>query len=211
MVHYYFEAVTPNGHIRKKFLRAKDKKDADKQLRNSGLRPILIERARVTQRKKRERKIEIRRIMQRTGLFVTGISLVGGIGTYLIVLDLTSVQKLDVKALSRSGMISQSNAMIRADTSEERDFALQLYGHLEANFPECVRGIEIKRGGLMLVDVKLGKGGFRKSDLQTLATTLTRGFQKRFDTTSCLVLIVHENETLVESRYRGGNVTTVSY
>ena len=211
MVHYYFEAVNADGNIRKKILRARDKKDADKQLRNSGLRPILIEKARVTRKKKIERRIEIRRFMQKTLLLVTSFSLVGGVGAYLIVLDLATVEKLDVKALSRSGMISQSNAIIRADTPEERNFARQIYGYLETNYPEAIKGIEIRRKGLMLLDVRLGKGGLRKRDLQTLASTLTRGFQDHFDTATCIVLIVHKDETIAESRFRGGDVTTVLY
>jgi hypothetical protein len=209
MVHYYFEAVSADGHIRKKILKARDKKDADKQLRSSGLRPILIEKARVARRKKLERRMEARRIVRKALLSMATFSLVGGVGTYLIVLDLTSVEKIDVKALSRSGMISQSNAIIRADSPEERDFARQVYGHLETNFPEATSGMEIRPGGLMLVYVRLGPGLLRKSDLKPLATTLTRGFQKRFDLSTCFVLIVHGNKTMVEGRFRNGKVDLV--
>ena len=209
MVHYYFEAVTADGHIRKRILKAIDKKDADKQLRNSGLRPILIERARTTRKKKVEKRMEVRRLMQRTLLLVTTVSLVGGVGAYLIVLDLASVEKLDVKALSRSGMISQSNAIIRGDSPEDRAFARQIYGFLEAKFPEAISGIEVRNKGLMLLDVRLGKGGLRKADIRPLATTLTRGFQQHYDTSTCLVLIAHKNETIAESRFRHGDVKTV--
>jgi len=169
---------------------------------------LFIERARVTRRKRLEKRIEVRRIMQKALLSMATLSLVVVV-IYLIVLDLTSVEKIDVKALSRSGMISQSNAIIRADSPEERDFALQVYGHLETNFPESISGIEIRPGGLMLLYVRLEQGPLRRSDLRPLARTLTRGFQKRFDLSTCIVLIVNENKTVVEGRFRDDTVTLV--
>ena len=54
MPYYYFEAITVDGQVRKKILRARDKKDADKQLRNSGLQPILIESAHAAKKKKQK-------------------------------------------------------------------------------------------------------------------------------------------------------------
>ena len=60
MPYYYFEAITVEGRTRKKVLKARDKKEADKRLRDSGLRPVLIENARVVRKKKQQKAIHTR-------------------------------------------------------------------------------------------------------------------------------------------------------
>lgn len=211
MPYYYFEAVTTDGRVRKKVLKARDKKDADQQLRNSGLHPILIESARVARKKKQEKQIGTRRVVRKTLLFTAGISLVGGIAMYMIVLNFSAVDRFDVQTLSHSGIISQTSSIINAETQEERDFAREIFGIWEMSFPDSVSGIEIKHKGLMLLYLKVGRERFRKEDLRSMATTLTRAFQRRFDTSECMVLIVHEGETIAESRYRNHKVTTSVY
>ncbi len=211
MPYYYFEAVTTDGRVRKKVLKARDKKDADQQLRNSGLHPILIESARIARKKKQEKQIGMRRVVRKTLLFTGGISLVGGIAMYLIVLDLSTVNRFDVQTLSHSGIISQSSNIINAKTQEERDFAREIFGIWETNFPDSVSGIEIKHKGLMLLYLKMEGERFGREDLRAMATTLTRAFQRRFDSSECMVLIVHEDKTIAESRYRNHKVTTSVY
>jgi hypothetical protein len=207
MPYYYFEAVTADGRIRKKHLKAKDKKDADKQLRVLGLRPILIETARVTKKKKQRDQFETRHIVRNRLLFVASISLVVGVAAYLILLDIGSGPSIGVPTLTRSGIISQSSSIINAKTQEERDFARQIFAIWEMSFPDSVSGIEIKGKGLMLLYLRVGKERFRRDDLRSIASTVTRAFQRRFDTSGCKVLIVHEDDTLAESEYRDGKVT----
>jgi hypothetical protein len=209
--YYYFEAVTADGHLRKKFLKARDKKDADKQIRSSGLHPILIEGARFAQKKKQEKQVGTRRILQRTILFVASISLVVGIAAYLIMLDLSSVERFDVRALSRAGIISQTSSMINAKTQEERDFAREMWSMWDQSFPDSIAGIEIKHKGLMLVNVKFTHQRFDDDTLGAMAEMLNRAFHRRFQTSNSKVLIVHENETLAESTIQGDEVRTIVY
>lgn len=211
MPYYYFEAVTAEGRMRKRVLKARDKKDADKQIRSSGLHPVLIESARIAKKRKQERAVHTRRIIRNTFLMVTSISLVGGIATYLIVLDLGKVDRFDVQALSRSGIISKSSSIINAQTKEERDFAREVFGLWEMSFPDTVSGLEIKHKGLMLLYIKTGAEMFGSADLRAMTATLTRAFQRRFDTYNCIVLIVHEDQTVAEGRYQNKNVTVSVY
>ena len=210
MPYYYFEAVADDGQVRKKILKARDRKDADRQIRGSGLHPILIENARTTQKKREEKHVGTRRIFRKTLLLVAAISLVGGIATYLIMLDLSSVERLDVQALTRSGIIAETPGVINAETSDEREFAGESRGMWETVFPGSTSGVTVKRKVLMLVYVKAGREMFREEDLSSMTGTLNLAFHKRFNTNS-VVLIVHEGETLAESRFQGGRVKTTVY
>ncbi len=210
MPYYYFEAVAEDGQVRKKILKARDKKDADRQIRGSGLHPILIENARATQKKKRDKHVGTRHFLQRTLLFVAAVSLVGGVATYFIMLDLSSVERLDVEALTRSGIIADTPGVINAETPDERDFAGDCRSMWETVFPGTTSGITIKRKVLMLVYVKVGRETLREEDLSSMTGTLNLAFHKRFDTNS-VVLIIHEGETLAESRFQGGRVKTTVY
>ncbi|MBI4830023.1 MAG: hypothetical protein HY801_00385 [Candidatus Lindowbacteria bacterium] len=215
MPYYYFEAATADGQIQKKILKARDKKEADQQLRHFGLRPIVIESAQVVRKKKQEQQLATRRVikgfLRKTFFFVAGISLVGGIATYLVLLDVSRVERLDVSTLSRSGIVAQSTNIINAETPEEREFGREVFGLWEMSFPDSLSGIEIKHKGLMLVYVKQGKDRFGEDSLRALASTITRAFQRRFQTANCIVLIAHESETIAESRFQDGNVNTVVY
>lgn len=210
MPYYYFEAVTDDGQVRKKILKARDRKDADRQIRGSGLHPIFIENAWTVQKKKQARHVDTRRILRRTLFFVAAISLVGGVATYLIMLDLSSVERLDVQALKRSGIIAETPGVINAETADEREFAGDCRGMWETVFPGTTSGITVKRKILMLVYVKVGRETFREEDLSSMTGTLNLAFHKRFDNNT-VVLIVHEGETLAESRFQGGRVKTEVY
>ncbi|GAB4335682.1 MAG: hypothetical protein Kow0099_08250 [Candidatus Abyssubacteria bacterium] len=211
MPYYYFEAVTADGHVRKRVLKARDKKDADRQLRSSGLQPFLIESAHIARKKKQEKKVHTHRLVRKTLYGVASLSLVGGVAAYLIVLDLSHVDRFDVKALSRSGIISQSSMIIHAKTQEEVDFAREIFSLWEMSFPDTLGGVEIKHKGLMLLYVKTEKERFNKVDLRGMTSALVRAFQRRFDTNNCIVLIVHEDQTIAESRYQYDKVTTAVY
>ncbi|MBI5118482.1 hypothetical protein HZA56_18565 [Candidatus Poribacteria bacterium] len=215
MPYYYFEAATSDGHIQKKILKAKDKKEADKQLRHFGLRPILIEDAHAARKKKQEHQIATRRrvkgVLRKTLIAVAAVSLVGGIATYLILLDLGRGERLDVSTLSRSGIVAQSSNIVNAGTPEEREFGREVFGLWEMSFPDTLSGIEIKHKGLMLVYVKQGKERFGEDSLRSLASTIVRAFQRRFQTASCIVLIVHESETVAEGRFQSGEVKVSVY
>lgn len=211
MPYYYFEAATADGSIRKKILKARDKKDADSKIRSSGLRPMLIESAHAIKKKKQEKALHTRRIVQNTLLSVAGISLVGGIAGYLIMLDFSSVERFDVETLSRSGIVSQASSIINAESQEERDFARDVFGIWDMSFPDSISGIEIRHRGLMLIYVKGGRKKFSDAGLRSLASTVARAFQRRFGTNNCMVLVVHGNDTVAESRYRKGEVKTLVY
>lgn len=211
MPYYYFEAATADGRIRKKILRARDKKDADSRIRSSGLRPMLIESTHAIKKKKQEKALHTRHIVQNTLLTVAGISLVGGIAGYLIMLDFSSAERFDVETLSRSGIVSHASSIINAESQEERDFARDVFGIWDMSYPDSISGIEIKHKGLMLIYVKGGRKKFGDDSLRLLASTVARAFQRRFGTNNCMVLVVHGNDTLAESRYRKGEVKTLVY
>ncbi len=211
MPYYYFEAVTTDGKIRKKVLKARDKKDADRRLRDSGLRPMLVESTRVVRKKKHEKVLRTRRVVRNTLTSVAALSLIGGVGAYLIVLDLSTVNRFDVQTLSRSGIVAYTPSIINAKTEEERDFAREVFGVWEKSFPDSIRGIEIKHKGLMLLYVKSGRNRFKNDHLRSLASTITYAFQRRFETSNCMLLIVHGDETLAECRFQNEKAEPLIY
>lgn len=211
MPYYYFEAVSIKGRTQKKVLKARDKKEADKRLRDSGLQPILIENAKIAREKKQQKKVTTRRTVRSTLFFVAGVSLVGGIAAYLIMLDVSKVNRFDVQTLTRSGMISQSSSIINANTQEGVDFAREVFGIWQMSFPDTLSGIEIKHNGLMLIYIKSGKKRFREEDLNSLASTLALALNRRFDNASSMVLVVRDDKTLVESQVRKGRIETTVY
>jgi hypothetical protein len=209
--YYYFEAAAADGQIQKKILKARDKKDADSRLRDSGLRPMLIESARLAKRKKEVKALHTRRIVRNTVATVAGISLVGGIAVYLVLLDVNASEGPDVPMLTRSGIISQTSNMIYAETQDERDFARQLYSLWETSFPDSVSGIEIKHKGLLLIYLKPTRRSLRKDDLRVTTTALALAFQRKFETSTCILMVVKGDMTIAESRCSDGEVDTLVY
>jgi hypothetical protein len=211
MPYYYFEAITVTGHTQKKVLKARDKKEADKRLRNSGLQPILIENAHVAKKKKQAKKVQTRRTFRNTLLTVASVSLVGGIAAYLMMLDVGSPDKFKSKTLARSGIVAHSTNIINAKTREEREFAREMFGIWEMAFPDSVSGIEINHKGLMLLYVKEGKGDFNKDDLRFQAESMVRALQRRFEASNCIVLVVRGEKTLAEAKFRKKKVEVTVY
>jgi len=211
--YYYYEAATTEGKIQKKILRARDKKDADHRLRQSGLRPMLLENYKTTKKKKKQKALHTRHIIRNTLSVVVSISLVGGVAGYLIMLDIGSLERLTVEKLSSSGIVpAMSPGIIEADSPEARRYASEVLGILNTNYPDSFSGATIRRKSLMILYVKEGKEKFSDEILGSVATMVTRDFQREFDTTSCTVFINLSNEeTLAESRYRRGEVTTDVY
>jgi len=211
MPYYYFEAVASDGHIQKKILRARDRKDADRQLRSSGLHPIVIESARVAKKKKQEKQLSTRRIVRNTFLSVTGISLVLGVAIYMVVLDLSHVEGYDVKALSRSGIISQSSDIVYARTPEEREFGREMSALWEMHFPDSISGIDIQRKTLMMLHTKKGIEGFAKEDLELTISAMTYALYRRFESPSPIVMIAVKDQIIAEGRYINGEVLAAVY
>lgn len=207
--YYYFEAATADGKIRRKVLKARDKSAADHRIREWGLHPILIESAHVA-KKKRLKTLHVRHIVRDTLLAVTGISLVGGVAAYFIILDFASPDKLDVQKLVHSGIVSEASGVIHAKTPEERAFAREVRGVLDSSFPEAFGGITIERKFLMLVYVK-ERGKLTDADLEHIASVVTGAFQRRFDSRSCTLLLVHgkDKQTIAEGRCRRGETADV--
>lgn len=211
MPYYYFEAVSIEGRTQKKILKARDKKEADKRLRDSGLQPILIENAKIARKKKQQKKVAVRRTACSMLSFVAGVSLVGGIAAYLIMLDVSKVNRFDVQTLARSGQVSVNPGIINAKTQEERDFGRDVFGAWEMVFPDTIRGIDIRHKGLMLINFKQGKRRFNKEDMKQQASVIAYAFHRRFNKTNCLVLGSRGDETLFESQCRDGKVETTVY
>ena len=210
MPYYYFEAITVEGRTRKKVLKARDKKEADKRLRDSGLRPVLIENARVVRKKKQQKAIHTRRIVRNAFFSITGVSLAGGIAAYLIMLDI-AFRRPDAQTLARSGLVAHSANIINASSPEQRKFARKIYGIWDMNFPESISGIEVKHKSLLLLYVNKEWKGFDEDDLASQASALVQALHRRFHSSDCRVFVVRGEDTLIESRFRRGKVTTYIY
>jgi len=211
MPYYYFEAVSIEGRTQKKILKARDKKEADKRLRDSGLQPILIENAKITRKKKQQKKVTTRRTVRSTLFSVAGVSLVGGIAAYLIMLDMSKVNRFDVQTLARSGVVADTPGIINAKPGEQRDFAREVFGAWEMIYPDTLSGIEVKHKGLMLLYFKPGRKRFHKDDMKLRVSSIASAFHRRFETTNCMVLGSRGDETLFESQFRDGKVETTVY
>lgn len=214
MPYYYFEAVTATGEVRKKVFKARDRTEADRRLRDSGLRPILIESARVAKKRQKAKQYETRKVIRNALSLAASVSVVAGIATYLVMLDLSVSEQPDIKALSHSGIVTLSPGVINAETSEEREFARQITTFLNQRFPDFVSGITIKHRSLMMIYVKYDRRAYGSDDEWRLLTkAITTTFQKRFGTTHCTVYVVEKDtqKTLTEGRFRSGEVTTEIY
>jgi len=197
--YYYCEAATADGRIHKKILKASDKKHADTKIRDSGLRPMWIEDYHVV-KKKRQEALHKRHIMRDTLLAVAGVSLIGGIAAYFIVLDITSS--------------SRTPGIINAETQEEREFAREARRALEASFPDSFGGITIERKFLMIIYIKNRKQ-FTDEELDSIVSIMTAGLYRRFEASNCRVFLVHGKrgkvETIAEGRFVRGGVKVSFY
>jgi hypothetical protein len=203
---YYFEAATADGKIQKKVLRAIDRKDADRRLRESGLCPILIESARAVKKKKREKALHTRRTVGNALLFVAGISLVGGIAGYLVMLDLRAAQ-----STIPAGIISYASNVNYGKTPDQRKFANKVDGLLKSSFPGSFRAVTVRNKSLMLIYADEKRATFNEGSLESIASMVTRGFQRKFDTKTCTVCIVKGEKEIAKGRYWNGKVTTSLY
>jgi hypothetical protein len=211
--YYYFEAATAEGKIRKQILKARDRKAADHRLRESGLRPMLIENYRTTKKKKKRKALHTRHIVRNSLLVVVCISLVGGVAAYMIILDIGAIEGLTVEKLATSGIMpGMAPGIIESDTPEGREYANSVLGILNTNYPDSFSGATIRRKSMMVIYVKKGNAKFTDEFLDSIATMITHDFQREFKTSSCTVFInMGDDETLAESRYRRGQVTTEVY
>lgn len=212
MPYYYFEAAAADGKIQKKILKARDKKDVDLRLRNSGLRPMLVENYRVTKKKKRQKALHTRHIIRNTLSAVACVSLVGGVAAYFVMLDIGSLQRVDLKNLARSGIVREAPGVVSSNSAEGREFASEVLGALNTNYPETFTGATVERKSLMVIYMKKKRSGFSDEALESIVTMLTRAFQREFDTSNCMVFIVRaDGETMAECRYRRGDIQALVY
>lgn len=208
MPYYYYEAATTEGRVTRKILKARDKKDADHRLRESGLRPMLIENFRATRKKKEQKALHTRHIIRNTLAVVLGISLVGGVAVYLMVLDLSSIKSHEVQELADRGIIDKIAPSAIVASGEERPFANGVKEELDAAYPDTFGGITIENHYLMLIYVKK-RNNLADSDLRQIASLLATTFQKRFDLKSCMVQMVYNEKTIAQARFRLGEAVVI--
>jgi hypothetical protein len=203
--YYYFEAVTSEGIIQKKLLKARDKTDADTRLRELGLRPMLIESYRVKKKKTKRKALHTRHIIRNTFAMVVSISLVGGVAAYLIALDLSSIQRFDVQKLAKGGIVPEAEKLIHAKTPEEREFALGVKRELDASYPDTFGGITVEGTHLMIVYVK-ERRNLTDDNLHQITSLIYAAFQRHFDIKSSIVLMVEvgSKETIAQAQGRRG-------
>lgn len=205
MPYYYFEAVTAEGEIQKKILKARDRSDADSRLRESGLRPMLIESYRAKKKKKKRKALHTRHIIRNTFAIVMSISLVGGVAAYLIVLDLGSIQTFDIQKLAKVGIVTKAESITYARTPEEREFARGVKRELDASYPDTFGGITIEGKHLMVVYV-IERRNLTDDDLRQITSLICSAFQKHFDIKTSTVMMVEtrSKDTIAEARGRRG-------
>jgi hypothetical protein len=192
--YYYYEAATTEGRITKRILKARDKKDADHRLRESGLRPMLIENFKTVKKKKQEQKVlRTRHIIRNTLAVVTGVSLVCGVGAYLIIIDLSSIKGFDVQDLAEKGIVKEVAEGTLNVSDEERPFATEVWQELNEVYPDTFGGITIERHYLMLVYLKQRKN-LTEAELRQVTLLITGAFGRYFDLETCLVLMVHDGK-----------------
>lgn len=204
MPYYYSEAATVDGRIHKKIVRARDKKDADRQLRSSGLRPMLIETARAKKKQKEQKLEKIQRV--RNVLFLVGGIAIISVGTYLMMLDFDASAKLDMGSLSGAG-IENAPSVINATSPEERDFAYEVFRIWEKSFPQTLKSVDSNRKYLMVLYLKTKRSKFKDDELTAMVKTINRFYQRRFDTKVCEVLVVdRKGNTIAKSQFQQGNI-----
>lgn len=210
MPYYYFEAVTAEGEIQKKILKARDRSDADSRLRESGLRPMLIESYRAKKKKKKRKALHTRHIIRNTFAVVVSISLVGGVAAYLIVLDLGSIQRFDIQALAKGGIVPEADSVVHAKTPEEREFALGVKRELDASYPDTFGGITIEGKHLMVVYVK-ERRNLTDDNLRQITSLICSAFQRHFDIKTSTVMVVEtrSKETIAQAQGRRGEKVRV--
>jgi hypothetical protein len=201
--YYYYEAATTEGRITRRILKARDKKDVDHRLRESGLRPMLIENYRTTKKKKKQKALHTRHIIRNTLAAVSGISVVGGVAAYLIVLDLSSTKSQEVQNLAKRGIVDEVAESIIIASDEVRPFATGVMEELNAAYPDTFGGITIEHKYLMLIYVK-NRRNLTNADLRQITSLLATTFQKRFDLKSCMVQMVHNKKTIAQGSFRFG-------
>ena len=206
MPYYYYEAATTEGRVTKKILKARDKKDADHRLRELGLRPMLIENFKATKKKKKQKALHTRHIIRNALAAVSGISLVGGVAAYLIVIDLSSIQnqKFEVKDLAKVGIVEeQAEGVINVSDDEERVFATGVLEELNDAYSNTFGGITIEHKYLMLVFVKRRRN-LTDANLRQITSLIAAAFQRHFDLKSCTVLMIHKKDTIAQGQCRRG-------
>ncbi len=205
MPYYYFEAVTAEGKIQKKLLKARDKTEADTRLRASGLRPMLIESYRAKKKKTKRKTLHTRHIIRNTLAGVVSISFVGGVAVYLIALDLSSIQRFDIQKLARGGIVPEAESLVHANTREEREFALGVKRELDASYPDTFGGITIEGKHLMIVYVK-ERRNLTDDNLRQTTSLIYAAFQRHFAIKSSIVLMVEagSKETIAQAQGRRG-------
>jgi hypothetical protein len=212
---YYCEAATTEGRVTKKILKARDKKDADHRLRASGLRPMLIENFKTTKKKQKQKALHTRHIIRNTLAAVSGISLVGGVAAYLIILDINSIKsdKLTVKKLTTTGIVSGiSPSVVQADTPEERTYGGEVLGILNTNYDDSFSGATLRKKTVIIIYVKEGRANFSDEILDSISTMVNYDFQREFGKSDCRVFInLSDEKSLAMSRYHNGTVTTEVY
>lgn len=203
MPYYYSEAASADGKIRKRVLRAFDEKDADRQLRKLGLRPMLIESTHVIRQKKQEKALHTRHIIRNTVLTVAAISLVGGIAGYLVLLDLKAEQS-EVP----SGIVAYASDINYGGTPEERKYAKYVDDLLDKNFPGLFRNIVIRKKSVMLVYENEELERLDSNVEESILAMLTRGFQRQFKQKRCDVFLIRNEKPVAKGWYQDRKVTT---
>jgi hypothetical protein len=203
MPYYYSEAATADGKVRKRILKAFDEKDADRQLRKLGLRPILIESTTTIKKQKQEKALHTRHIVRNTALTVAAISVVVGVAGYLVLLDLRSDQP-EIP----SGFLAYASDINYGDTPDQREYAKYINDTLNKNFPGQFRTVSIRRKTLMLLYENEERPKLDDTVKESILSMITRGFQRQYNTKRCEVHIVRDEKPVASARYQDGKVTT---
>ena len=206
MPYYYSEAAAADGKILKRVVKAFNEKDADRQLRELGLHPMLIESTTVIKKKKQEKTHATRRILRNIMFSVASISLVAGVAAYFVLLDFRAEE-----SAVPTGIVTFASDINYGDTPTQRQFAKQVSDLLENNFPGSFSNVAVRKRSLMLLYENEEIERLDNNIEESIVAMITRGFQRQFETVRCDVFIIRNEKPVAEGRYRDGKVTTLVY
>lgn len=196
---YYFRAYDEAGHKRSGTLEAHDRQAAAFELRKSGLRPYFVHDYQAFLKSLRDRQKQRKRIIVWGSVAIVIALIYSG----WLITHSGQERGPKVSEYAEAGFLKGAVAAKVGNTPEEREFASEMMKVWQQLAADAVRGIEINKV-LMTVSVKKSIHQLSDSEIELLATTTAKSFQRRFGMGACEVWVVENDETILEVSYNAG-------
>ena len=202
---FFYKAYDEAGRKRTGVIEAPHRKDADTELRKSGLRPYFLhdyhKLKEILRRKQRKR----RQIIVVGGVAATILSVVFSV----VVVRYAGRERAPlIDDYRRSGIVEGNPSVIQADTKEQREFAVDIHDVWESFCPEVIQGIEVTKL-LMTIWVTREVRNLSDNELEVLASNAVRALHRKLGANACTLLVVEGTDrTILEVSYNALNKTT---